>query len=156
MRDQFAQLLQQHGIQVTAQRLAVMSAVSKRPHCTADEVADIVRVKIGSISRQAVYDALALLAENRIIRRIEPAGSPARYEDRVGDNHHHAICRKCGKTMDVDCAIGAAPCLKSKTGSGFQVDEAEVIYWGTCAACLAPTSPAGNRRASLLGKRGRS
>lgn len=143
MPDPFAHILQRHGVQVTAQRLAVLSAVSTAPHCTADEVAERVRAKIGVISRQAVYDALAILAEKRIIRRIEPAGSPARYEDRVGDNHHHLICRACGKTVDVDCTVAAAPCLTAPANSGFQVDEAEVIFWGTCADCLArnPSRP---------------
>lgn len=137
VRDDPANILEQHGVQVTAQRLAVLRAVSAKPHRTADEVAEIVRGKIGTISRQAVYDALAVLTEKRIIRRIEPAGSPARYEDRVGDNHHHSICRVCGLTVDVDCAIGAAPCLSAAVPSGFQIDEAEVIYWGTCAKCHA-------------------
>ncbi|MGH7241998.1 MAG: Fur family transcriptional regulator [Phycisphaerales bacterium] len=139
MRDQFAKVLETHDVQVTAQRLAVLRAVAARPHCTADEVAEIVRAKIGAISRQAVYDALLLLAGKQIIRRIEPAGSSARYEDRVGDNHHHLICRTCGKTVDVDCATGKAPCLTAANASGFQIDEAEVIYWGTCAICLART-----------------
>jgi Fur family ferric uptake transcriptional regulator len=94
-----------------------------------------VRRQIGAISRQAVYDALKMLADKGIIRRIEPAGSVARYEDRVGDNHHHAICRKCGKTVDVDCAIGRSPCLKPSDASGFLIDEAEVIYWGRCPKC---------------------
>jgi len=137
MKGRFAKILENHGVQVTAQRLAVLGAVSARPHSTADDVADNVRAKIGAISRQAVYDALSILAEKHIIRRIEPAGSPARYEDRVGDNHHHLICRTCGTTVDVDCPVGDAPCLTAPNSSGFQIDEAEVIYWGTCPACLA-------------------
>ncbi len=136
MTDPSALLLQKHGVQVTAQRLAVLGSVSARPHCTAEDVAQDVRAKIGAISRQAVYDALAILVEKRIIRRIEPAGSPARYENRVGDNHHHLICRTCGITVDVDCAVGDAPCLTAANTSGFQVEEAEVIYWGTCPRCL--------------------
>lgn len=131
-----AQTLRDHGVQVTAQRLAVLRAVFARPHATADEVADDVRGEIGAISRQAVYDALGMLAEKGIIRRIQPAGSAARYETRVGDNHHHLICRGCGKTVDVDCAIGAAPCLAASETLGFQIDEAEVIYWGKCPACI--------------------
>ena len=111
MSDDAANILREHGVQVTAQRLAVLRAVSGRPHCTADDVAEDVRAEIGAISRQAVYDALGMLAEKGIIRRIQPAGSPALYEDRVGDNHHHLICRICGKTVDVDCAVGDAPCL---------------------------------------------
>jgi Fur family transcriptional regulator, stress-responsive regulator len=132
-----ANLLRQHGVLVTAQRLAVLRAVSGRPHCTADDVAEDVRAEIGAISRQAVYDALGMLAEKGLIRRIQPARSPALYEDRVGDNHHHLICRTCGKTADVDCAVGDTPCLTAAADSGFQIDEAEVIYWGTCPECLA-------------------
>ena len=131
-----ANLLREHGIQVTAQRLAVLRAVATRPHCTADEVAEDVRVEIGAISRQAVYDALGMLVEKGLIRRIQPAGSAALYEDRVGDNHHHVICRQCGKTVDVDCAVGETPCLNAADHSGYQIDEAEVIYWGTCPACV--------------------
>ncbi len=137
MNDNPAKILHRHGVQVTAQRLAVLRAVAGRPHCTADEVAENVRDEIGAISRQAVYDALGILSEKGIIRRIQPAGSPALYEDRVGDNHHHLICRTCGKTADVDCAVGAAPCLTAADASGYRVDEAEVIYWGTCPECLA-------------------
>jgi Fe2+ or Zn2+ uptake regulation protein len=132
-----ANLLREHGVQVTAQRLAVVRAVSGRPHCTADDVAEDVRAEIGAISRQAVYDALGILAEKGLIRRIQPAGSPALYEDRVGDNHHHVICRSCGQTVDVDCAVGDTPCLTAADDSGYQIDEAEVIYWGTCPECLA-------------------
>ena len=137
MRDDPAKTLREHGVQVTAQRLAVLRSVSGRPHCTADEVAENVRAEIGAISRQAVYDALGILTDKRIIRRIQPAGSSALYEDRVGDNHHHLICRTCGKTVDVDCAVGDTPCLTPADASGYQIDEAEVIYWGTCPACLA-------------------
>lgn len=132
-----ANLLREHGLQVTAQRLAVLRAVSARPHVTADAVAEDVRAEIGTISRQAVYDALGILAEKGIIRRIQPAGSPALYEDRVDDNHHHVICRTCGKTVDVDCAVGETPCLTAADDLGFLIDEAEVIYWGTCPECRA-------------------
>jgi Fur family ferric uptake transcriptional regulator len=131
------EFLREFGVQATAQRLAVIRAVTAWPHCTADEVATEVRSEIGTISRQAVYDALAILADKGLIRRIQPAGSAARYEARVGDNHHHVICRTCGKTADVDCAIGHAPCLTAADGSGYQIDEAEVVFWGTCPACLA-------------------
>jgi len=129
--------LRERGIPVTAQRLAVMRAVLGRPHATADAVASDVRADIGTISRQAVYDTLLMLAEKGLIRRIQPAGSPALYENRVGDNHHHLICRTCGKTVDVDCAVGEAPCLAAADNSGYRIDEAEVIYWGTCPDCLA-------------------
>lgn len=132
-----AKLLHEHGVQVTAQRLAVLRAVARRPHGTADAIAEEVRADIGAISRQAVYDTLGLLVEKGLLRRIQPARSPARYEDRVGDNHHHIICRTCGLTVDVACAVGHAPCLTPDADGGFQIDEAEVIYWGTCPGCRA-------------------
>src|SRR5947199_6845076 len=132
-----ANLLREHGVQVTAQRLAVLRAVSGRPHSTADDGAEDVRAEVGAMSRQAVYDALGMLVEKALIRRIQPARSPALYEDRVGDNHHHLICRSCGKTVDVDCAVGDTPCLTAAADSGYLIDEAEVIYWGTCPECLA-------------------
>ena len=106
------------------------------PHVTADSVAENVRAEMGSISLQAVYDALGALADVGMIRRIQPAGSPARFEARVSDNHHHAICRSCGQMADVDCALGAAPCLTRRRRPGFQIDEAEVIYWGRCPECV--------------------
>lgn len=124
-----------HGVLVTAQRLAVLHAVASRPHSTADDVVVAAKAELGAISRQAVYDALSLLAEKGLIRRIQPAGSAARYESRVGDNHHHLICRECGRMVDVDCAVGDAPCLTPADASGFEVDEAEVIYWGRCPEC---------------------
>jgi Fe2+ or Zn2+ uptake regulation protein len=130
-----ADLLRQHGVQVTAQRLAVLRAVSSRPHGTADDIEEVVRAEIGAISRQAVYDALGTLTEKGLIRRIQPARSPARYEDRVDDNHHHLVCRTCGRTVDVDCAVGSRPCLEAADDHGFTIDEAEVIYWGYCPAC---------------------
>jgi Fe2+ or Zn2+ uptake regulation protein len=133
-------LLRDHGVRITAQRLAVMQAVSGRPHCTADEVAEDVRAEIRTISRQAAYDALRVLVEKGLIRRIQPAHSPARYEDRVGDNHHHLICRVCGRMVDVDCAVGAAPCLTAANDAGYEIDEAEVIYWGCCPGCRVHTT----------------
>lgn len=143
MHDDPAALLREQGLQVTAQRLAILRAVSSRPHGTADAIAEDVRADIGAISRQAVYDALGMLAQKGLIRRIQPAGSPARYESRIGDNHHHLICRKCGKTVDVDCAIGETPCLTAVEDSGFLIDEAEVVYWGTCPECREDTSKVG-------------
>jgi Fur family transcriptional regulator, stress-responsive regulator len=134
-----ATILRQHGIPITAQRLAVLKAVSHRPHGTVDAITQEVRAQIGAISRQAVYDALGMLVKKGLVRRIQPAGSPTLYEDRVRDNHHHVICRSCGKTADVDCAVGYAPCLTAVNTSGFEIDEAEVIYWGTCAGCRAAT-----------------
>lgn len=130
-------LLRDRGLPVTAQRLAILAAVSARPHATAENIATDVRDKIGSISRQAVYDVLGVLVEKGIIRRIQPARSPALYEDRVSDNHHHLICRTCGCAKDVDCAVGHTPCLTASDNGGFSIDEAEVIYWGTCPNCLA-------------------
>jgi Fur family ferric uptake transcriptional regulator len=134
-------LLRGHGMQVTAQRLAVLRAVSGQPHNTADDIGNIVRAEIGAISRQAVYDTLAALTEKGLLRRIQPAGSPARYEDRVGDNHHHLICRSCNRMVDVDCAVGNTPCLTAADDSGYEIDEAEVIYWGRCPDCLAAEQP---------------
>ena len=134
-----AELLRKRGIQVTAQRLAVLRAVARQPHVTADSVAEIVRVEIGAISLQSVYDALSVLVTEGLIRRIQPAGSPARFEDRVGDNHHHLICRTCGRMVDVDCAIGSTPCLTAADDSGYEIDEAEVVYWGRCPDCLRAT-----------------
>jgi Fur family ferric uptake transcriptional regulator len=148
-----ADILRQRGIQITAQRLAVMRAVSDQPHVTADGVADAVRTDIGAISLQSVYDALGVLVDAGLIRRIQPAGSPARFEDRVGDNHHHLICRICGRMVDIDCAVGSAPCLTAADDMGYEIDEAEVAYWGRCPDCLAQartlsssTPPAGRRR----------
>ncbi len=133
-------VLRRHGLQVTAQRLAVLRAVSDRPHCTADDVEKAVRAEIGAVSRQAVYDALAVFTDKGVVRRIQPAGSAARYEDRVGDNHHHVICRTCSRMADVDCAVGYMPCLTASDSSGYEIDEAEVIYWGRCPECVAATS----------------
>jgi Fe2+ or Zn2+ uptake regulation protein len=135
-----ADLLRKHKIPVTAQRLAVLRAVSGRSHSTADIIASDVRSEIGTISRQAVYNVLGVLAEKGLIRRIQPAGSPALYEDRVSDNHHHIICRTCGKTVDVDCAVGETPCLSAHDDSGFEIDEAEIVFWGTCPECLEDSS----------------
>jgi len=134
-----AAMLRGHGLQVTAQRLAVLRAVSTHPHSSANEVAEAVRGEIGAISRQSVYDTLTVLAENEIIRSIQPAGSPARFEDRVGDNHHHLVCRRCDRLVDVDCAVGFTPCLTPADDWQFDVNEAEVIYWGVCPDCQAST-----------------
>jgi Fe2+ or Zn2+ uptake regulation protein len=135
-------MLRRHGVQVTAQRLAVLRAVSLRPHSTADQIDKVVRADLGAISRQAIYDALGTLAGNGLVRRIQPAGSPARYEDRVGDNHHHLICRTCDRMVDVDCAVGATPCLTAADDSGYEIDEAEVVYWGRCPECAAQNTAA--------------
>ena len=137
MANDHADLLRQRGIQITAQRLAVFRAVISQPHITADAVAEAVRAEIGAISLQSVYDCLSVLVAEGLIRRIQPAGSPARFEDRVGDNHHHLICRTCGRMVDVDCAVGSAPCLTAVDDSGYEIDEAEVVYWGRCPECVA-------------------
>jgi Fur family ferric uptake transcriptional regulator len=129
-------MLRRAGMKVTVQRLAVLRAVGERPHLTADDIDKVVRADLGTISRQAVYDALAALTERGLVRRIQPAGSSARYEDRVGDNHHHLICRSCGRTVDVDCAVGDVPCLTASDDAGYEIDEAEVIYWGRCPECV--------------------
>lgn len=129
------ELLRERGLRVTAQRLAVLEAVSDVPHATADAVAETVRAEIGSVSVQAVYDALGVLTERGLLRRIQPAGSSARYERRVGDNHHHLICRVCGRTVDVDCSVGETPCLTASDDQGYEIEEAEVIYWGRCPDC---------------------
>lgn len=128
--------LRRFGLQITPQRVAVLRAVSAAPHCTAADIVDAVRTEISTVSRQAVYDALGVLTDHGILRRIQPSGSPARFEDRVGDNHHHLICRTCGETVDIECAVGVAPCLSVNDPQGYEIDEAEVIYWGTCPACL--------------------
>ena len=130
-------ILRRHGLQVTAQRLAVQRAVSAGPHRTAEDIYNAVRAEIGAISRQAVYNALAALTDKGLLRRLQPAGSPARYENRVGDNHHHLICRTCGRMVDVDCAVGDTPCLTAADDSGYEIDEAEVVYWGRCPECVA-------------------
>lgn len=136
------ELLRQHGVQVTAQRLAIMRVVAEHPHATADQLGDEVRSQLGAISRQSVYDSLGMLVDKNLVRRIQPAGSPARYETRVGDNHHHLICRSCRTMFDVDCATGEVPCLTADDDHGFEVDEAEVIYWGRCPTCLTSASSA--------------
>lgn len=143
-----ADLLRQRGLQVTAQRLAVLRAVAGQPHSTADDVADVVRAEIGAISLQSVYDALGALVAAGLIRRIEPAGSAARFENRVGDNHHHLICRICGRVVDVDCAVGSAPCLRAANPRGYEIDEAEVVYWGRCPDCVSPSRAASRARSS--------
>ena len=136
-----ATVLREHGLHVTAQRLAVMRAVSGHPHSTADDLDKVVRAEFGAISRQAVYDTLGTLAGKGLVRRIQPAGSPARYEDRVADNHHHLICRSCNRMVDVDCAVGYTPCLTAADDSGYDIDEAEVVYWGRCPDCMGSRKP---------------
>ena len=132
--------LRAHGMPVTAQRIAVLRAVHLAPHATADEVAVAAHGTIGSISRQSVYNTLGAFVERGIVRRIQPIGSVARYEDRVGDNHHHVVCRTCGAIADVQCAVGHRPCLSASETHGFVIDEADVSYWGLCPSCSRRTS----------------
>ncbi|MBW0092999.1 transcriptional repressor [Pseudonocardia sp. KRD-184] len=128
-------LLRGAALRITAQRKAVLAAVHDHPHSDTDTVLAMTRDRIGSVSHQAVYDALRTLTDAGLVRRIQPAGSLARYEARVGDNHHHLVCRSCGVVRDVDCAVGEAPCLTASDDGGFVVDEAEVVYWGLCPDC---------------------
>jgi Fe2+ or Zn2+ uptake regulation protein len=127
--------LRAKGLRVTSVRVAVLEAVRQRPHEGVDKIMATVAARLGSVSKQAVYDALEALVGALIVRRIEPAGRPALYEARVGDNHHHIVCRSCGAVDDVDCAVGGAPCLEPSQTHGFVVDEAEVTYWGLCPDC---------------------
>ncbi len=132
-----ASLLRERSLRVTGPRLAVLEAVHEHPHADTDTVIGATRTALGSVSHQAVYDVLRVLTDVGLVRRIQPAGATARYEARVGDNHHHLVCRSCGDIVDVDCAVGAAPCLTAEDDHGFVVDEAEVVYWGTCPDCAA-------------------
>jgi Fe2+ or Zn2+ uptake regulation protein len=132
--------LREAGLRVTAARVALLEIVRGGDHLGVDAIAAGVRDRIGHISLQAVYDALHALTGARLIRRIEPAGGPPRFEGRVGDNHHHVVCRSCGIVADVDCAVGEAPCLTASDDQGFAIDEADVTYWGLCPACSARSS----------------
>ncbi len=128
------------ALRVTRPRLAVMAAVHAHPHVDTETVIGLVRTDLGAVSHQAVYDVLRALTEAGLVRRIQPSGATARYELRVGDNHHHVVCRSCGAVADADCAVGPAPCLTASDDHGFVIDEAEVVYWGTCPACTAARS----------------
>ena len=147
--------LRSHDMPVTAQRLAVLRAIHQAPHATADEVAEAATSHIGSISRQSVYNTLGTFVERGIVRRIQPIGSVARYEDRVGDNHHHVVCRNCGAIADVKCAVGHRPCLSASETHGFVIDEADVSYWGLCPSCThrsRTTSKSGKKSPNKKGK----
>lgn len=133
----FERMLREVELRVTRPRVAVLSAVHEHPHADTDSIIGIVRAGLGGVSHQAVYDVLRALTTAGLLRRIEPPGSVARYEARVGDNHHHVVCRLCGVIADVDCAVGEAPCLAASDDHGFQIDEAEVVYWGLCPACTS-------------------
>lgn len=138
------ELLREHGLRVTKPRLAVLEILSEGGHLEVEEIATRARTRLESVSTQAIYDVLGALSRAGLARRLEPAGSPARFEARVGDNHHHIVCRGCGEIADVDCAVGERPCLTPSGAHGFELDEAEVTFWGLCPACqsrrLAETS----------------
>ena len=137
----FEQLLRDADLRVTRPRVAVLHAVHARPHADTDLILDAVRQDIGEVSHQTVYDVLRALTGAGLVRRIQPSNSVARYESRVGDNHHHVVCRSCGTIADVDCAVGDTPCLTASVDHGFSIDEAEVIYWGHCATCSTADQP---------------
>jgi Fur family ferric uptake transcriptional regulator len=128
------------ALRVTRPRVAVLTAVAEHPHADTEKIIGVVREHLGKVSHQAVYDVLRTLSAAGLIRRIEPAGSVARYESRVADNHHHVVCRLCGAIADVDCAVGNTPCLTASEDHGFTIDEAEVTYWGLCPDCSATPS----------------
>jgi len=127
------------GLRVTAPRLAVLAAVREGSHLAVDEIAGHARDRLGAVSTQAIYDVLHALTKAGLVRRIDPPGSPVRFESRVGDNHHHLICRACDALVDVDCSVGDAPCLEPSSALGYTIDEAEIIYWGLCPACQPTT-----------------
>ena len=135
-------ILRSAQLRVTRPRIAVLSSVHKQPHADTNSIIDDVRRQLGEVSHQAVYDVLQALTSAGLVRRIQPSGSVARYEARVADNHHHIVCRSCGAVADVDCSVGFAPCLTPSEAHGYAVDEAEVIYWGTCPDCSAPQAGA--------------
>ena len=147
----FEAQLRAASLRVTRPRLAVLAALREHPHVDTEAVVTLVRADHPTVSRQAIYDVLRALTDAGLVRRIQPAGATARYESRVRDNHHHVVCRSCGAIADVDCAVGEAPCLTAEADHGFVVDEAEVVYWGTCPDCATaslpshPRGPEGNR-----------
>lgn len=140
-------LLKSAGLRVTAPRVIVLRALAARPHAAADAIVAAARAELGAVSTQGVYDVLRVCGDAGIVRRIQPAGSPARYELRVGDDHHHMVCRSCGTVHDVDCTVGEAPCLEPSDRLGFAIDEAEVVFWGACADCRAGGEAEGDRAA---------
>ena len=137
MTSDFEARLRAVSLRVTRPRLAVLAALHDHPHVDTDAVIALVRDELPKVSQQAVYDVLRALTNAGLVRRIEPAGTTARYESRTQDNHHHVVCRSCGAIADVDCAVGHAPCLTASNDQGFVVDEAEVVFWGTCPDCAA-------------------
>jgi Fe2+ or Zn2+ uptake regulation protein len=140
-QSEVERLLRDVALRVTRPRVAVLNAVYEHPHADTDQIIGAARQSLADVSHQAVYDVLRALTTAGLVRRIEPAGSVARYESRVADNHHHAVCRSCGVVADVDCAVGETPCLTASNNQGFVIDEAEVIYWGLCPDCSTATRP---------------
>lgn len=140
MAPDLQEMLRGAGLRVTRPRMAVLTAVRTHPHADTDTIIQAVREDLPDVSHQAVYDSLHTLTDSGLVRRIQPSNSVARYESRVGDNHHHVVCRSCGAIADVDCAVGEVPCLTASNDHGFEVEEAEVIYWGRCPACSARRS----------------
>ena len=140
MTSDFEAQLRAVSLRVTRPRLAVLAALRDHPHVDTETVITLVRADLPTVSHQAVYDVLRALTDTGLVRRIQPAGATARYESRVGDNHHHVVCRSCGAVVDVDCAVGDAPCLTPADDAGFEIGEAEVTYWGRCPACAAATT----------------
>ena len=135
--EELEEMLRSATLRVTRPRLTVLEVVHALPHADTDSIIAAARERLGEVSHQAVYDVLRALTAAGLVRRIQPSGSVARYESRVADNHHHVVCRSCGAIADVDCAVGHAPCLTASDDHGFRIDEAEVVYWGTCADCAA-------------------
>lgn len=149
----FERMLRGAALRVTRPRVAVLSAVHDHPHADTDSIFRVVRENLGEVSHQAVYDVLRALTAAGLLRRIQPSGSVARYESRVGDNHHHVVCRSCGAIADVDCAAGTTPCLTASDDHGFAIDEAEVTYWARCPECVASTPAAAGGSSQALGAR---
>jgi Fur family transcriptional regulator, stress-responsive regulator len=141
MSSDLASTVRGVGLRVTRPRVAVLAAVHDHPHASTESIIAAVRRDLPQVSSQAVYGVLGVLTDTGLVRRIQPRGSVARYEARTGDNHHHLVCRSCGDIVDVDCAVGEAPCLTASDDAGFSIDEAEVIYWGRCPTCSRPTDP---------------
>ncbi len=139
----YERILRGSDLRVTRPRVAVLTALDDHPHSDTDTLIGAVRAELGGVSHQAVYDVLRALTTAGLVRCIQPKGSVARYEARIGDNHHHVVCRTCGAIADVDCAVGYAPCLTASDGSSYQIDEAEVVFWGRCPACAAPAAAEG-------------
>jgi Fur family transcriptional regulator, stress-responsive regulator len=139
--SEFERRVRDAGLRVTRPRVAVLSAVHEHPHATTQSIIGLVRADLGEVSHQAVYDVLHALTAAGLLRRIQPKGSVARYESRVGDNHHHVVCRSCGVVADVDCAVGQTPCLTAADTAGYEIDEAEVTYWGRCPRCANGDQP---------------